>query len=165
VQKREVHLLGVLIRHPDLIYHMDRQLQEDGLTRINNNDFQYSDHQALFQLINNSLQQDHAEPLNHVLNHLIEEMIPIVDDILAQTEKFDPLGPKVLEDILRALLELRYTDCRRQLDHLRYLQLTAQEQGNLKAEEYQQAMAQYSMLRLRLDRARNRYSNHAMSAP
>ncbi len=164
VQIREVHLLGMLIRHPDLIYHMDRQLQEDGLSRINDKDFQHSDHQALFQLIKNSLQQDRAEPLNHVLNHLIEEMIPIVDDILAQTEKFDLDDPHVLEDILRALIVLRDTDLSRQIDHLRYLQQTAQEQGNLKAEEYQQVMAQYITLLGRLHRARNRYSNHAMSA-
>jgi hypothetical protein len=48
---------------------------------------------------------------------------------------------------------------------LRYLQQTAQEQGNLKAEEYQQVMAQYIMLLGRLHRAKNRYSNHAMSSP
>ncbi|MBG7609279.1 MAG: DNA primase, partial [Anaerolineae bacterium] len=106
VQTREVHILGVLIRHPDLIYHMDRQLQEDGLSRISENDFQHSDHQALFQLIKNSLEQDHAEPLNDVLNHLIEEMIPFVDNILAKTEKIDAHAPNVLEDILRALILL-----------------------------------------------------------
>jgi DNA primase len=164
VQTREVHILGVLIRHPDLIYHMDRQLQEDGLNRISEKDFQHSDHQALFQLINNSLDQDHAEPLNHVLNHLIDEMIPFVDDILAKTEKIDPQGQNVLEDILRALILLRDTDLSRQIDHLRYLQQAAQEEGNLKAEEYQQIMTQYITLLGRLHRARNRYTHHAMSA-
>ncbi|MEN8173754.1 MAG: toprim domain-containing protein, partial [Chloroflexota bacterium] len=164
VQTREVHLLGVLIRHPDLIYHMDRQLQEDGLNRLTEKDFQRSDHQTLFQLIKDSLGQDQAEPLNYVLNHLFEEMHPLVDDILAQTEKIDSQGQHVLEDILRALILLRDKEISLQIDHLRYLQQTAQEQGNLKAEEYQQAMAGYITLLGRLHRAKNRYTNHAVNA-
>jgi len=164
IQNREVHLLGMLIRHPDLIYHMDRQLQEDGLNLLTAKDFQRSDHQTLFQIIRSSLQQDHADPLNYVLNHLLEEMHPLVDDILAQTEKLDPHGRHILEDLLRALILLRDKDLSRQIDHLRYLQQTAQEQGNLKADEYQQAMARYITLLGRLHRAKNRYTNHAVSA-
>jgi len=164
IQKREVHLLGMLVRHPDLIYHMDRQLQEDGLNRLTEKDFQRSDHQVLFQLIKSSLQQDHAEPLNFVLNNLLEEMHPLVDDILVKTEGTDPHGQHILEDILRALILLRDKDLSRQIDHLRYLQQTAQEGGNLKAEEYQQAMADYITLLGRLHRAKNRYTNHAVSA-
>ncbi len=163
IYSREVHLLGILLRRPDLIYHIDRQLQEDGLTRVSRHDFQHTDHQELFRLVQDSLHQGDSEPLHFVLNHLPEAMMSLADDILARTEKIDPFGKDVLEDILRALLRLRTRGLNQQLDHLRYLQETAQEQGDIKAEEFQKSMAQYVTLLGRLHRAQNRYTNHSLT--
>jgi len=163
IHTREVHLLGVLLRRPDLIYHIDRQLQEDGLNRINKQDFQHTDHQVLFRLVQDSLHQGDSEPLHFVLNHLPETMMPLADIILARTEKIDPQAKDVLEDLLRALLLLRSTGVSQQLDHLRYLQETAQEQGDIKAKEYSNAMVQYVTLLSRLHRAQNRFSNHSLT--
>jgi len=153
----------VLLRRPDLIYHIDRQLQEDGLNRIYHQDFQHTDHQVLFRLVQDSLHQDESEPLHFVLNHLPDAMMNLTDDILARTEKIDPFGKEVLEDLLRALLRLRTKGLNQQLDHLRYLQETAQEQGDIKAKEYQKSMAQYVTLLGRLHRAQNRYTNHSLT--
>ena len=163
IYAREVHLLGILLRRPDLIYHIDRQLQEDGLTRVSRHDFQHTDHQVLFRLVQDSLHQGDSEPLHFVLNHLPEAMMSLADDILAHTEKTDPFGKDILEDILRALLRLRTRGLNQQLDHLRYLQETAQEQGDIKAEEFQKSMAQYVTLLGRLHRAQNRYTNHSLT--
>ncbi|MEW6404516.1 MAG: DNA primase [Chloroflexota bacterium] len=163
IPTREVHLLGVLLRRPDLIYHIDRQLQEDGLNRINHQDFQHTDHQVLFRLIQDSLHQGDSEPLHFILNHLPEAMMPLADAILARTEKIDPFGKDVLEDVLRALLLLRSTGVSQQLDHLRYLQETAQEQGDIRAMEFSNAMVQYTALLSRLHRARNRHTNHSLT--
>ena len=163
ISTREIHLLGVLLRRPDLIYHIDRQLQEDGLNRINNQDFQHTDHQVLFRLVQDSLHQGESEPLHFVLNHLPEAMMSLADIILARTEKIDPQGKDVLEDLLRALLRLRATGVSQQLDHLRYLQETAQEQGDIRAKEFSNAMVQYVTLLSRLHRARNRYTNHSLT--
>jgi DNA primase len=163
IHRREVHLLGVLLRRPDLIYHIDRQLGEDGLNRINKGDYQYTDHQELFKLVQDSLHQGESEPLHFILNHLPESMMPLADMILASTEKTDPQGKDVLEDLLRALLLLRSTGVSQQLDHLRYLQETAQEQGDIKAKEYSDTMLQYVTLLSRLHRAQNRFSNHSLT--
>jgi len=163
IYSREVHLLGILLRRPDLIYHIDRQLQEDGLNRIYHQDFQHTDHQVLFRLVQDSLHQGESEPLHFILNHLPETMMNLADDILARTEKIDPFGKDILEDLLRALLRLRTRGLNQQLDHLRYLQETAQEQGDIKAEEFQKSMAQYVTLLGRLHRAQNRYTNHSLT--
>ncbi len=163
IYAREVHLLGVLLRRPDLIYHIDRQLQEDGLNRIHHQDFQHTDHQVLFRLVQDSLHQGDTEPLHFVLNHLPEAVMNLTDNILARTEKIDPFGKDVLEDLLRALLRLRTKGLNQQLDHLRYLQETAQEQGDIKAKEYQKSMAKYVTLLGRLHRAQNRYTNHSLT--
>lgn len=163
ISAREIHLLGVLLRRPDLIDHIDRQLQEDGLVRINNQDFQQSDHQLLFRLVKDSLRQVENEPLNFVLNHLPEAIVPLADTILEKTEKVNIQDLNILEDILRALLQIRSKGINQQLTHLRILQEAAQEQGDIKAEEYQNTMTKYVVMLGRLHRAQNRYSNHSLN--
>jgi len=163
ISSREVHLLGILLRRPDLIDHIDRQLQEDGLTRISKQDFQQSDHQMMFRLVKDSLRQVDNEPLHFVLNHLPEAIMPLADTILAKTENVNVQDLNVLEDLLRALLQLRSTGISQQLTHLRILQESVQEQGDIKAGEFQNTMTKYAVLLGRLHRAQSRYSNHSLT--
>jgi len=160
--KRENHILGFLIRNPDLIYHINRNLQEDGLPRISEGDFLNTDHQVLLQLLFKSLDQTDIEPLDFVLNHIADPLMKITDDILKQTQDVDSRGNDILNDVLRALLMLRENQISQQLDHLRFLQESAQQDGDLKASEYQDTMLQYVIMRGRLHRARDRYSHHAL---
>jgi DNA primase len=161
--RRETHILGVLIRDPDLIYHINRNLQEDGLPRIGVQDFQNTDHQILLQLLEKSLDQNDIEPLNFVLNHITDPLMTLTDEILKQTQDVDFNGNDILNDILRALLMVREHQISQQLDHLRFLQESAQEDGDLKASEYQDTMMKYVIMRGRLHRARDRYSHHALN--
>ncbi len=160
--KREIHILGVLIRNPDLIYHIDRNLQEDGLPRISEQDFQNTNHQVLLQLLVKSLDQNDIEPLDYVLNHIPDPMMNPTDDILKQTQDIESRGNDILNDVLRALMMLREHQISQQLDHLRFLQEAAQEDGDLKASEYQDTMLKYVIMRGRLHRARDRYSHHVV---
>jgi ABC-type phosphate transport system auxiliary subunit len=149
----------MLLRRPDLIYHMDRYLQEHGLTRIEPQDFQHSDLQVIFGLAYTSLEQGEIEPLNYVLNHLADDMMSLADAILEATQNLDAFTKDVLEDVLRALVQLRTQGINQQLDHLRFLQEAAQEQGDLRSKEYQKVQAQYAMLLGRLHRAQNQFTN------
>ena len=94
-QKRETHILGALIRRPDIIYRIDRFLQEDGLKRINEADFEKKDHQELIKLLIVSLDQNDVEPLDYVLNHLSDPLMELTDEILEQTEDLDPNGDDI----------------------------------------------------------------------
>jgi DNA primase len=161
--KREVHILGALIRSPDLIYRIDRHLQEDGLPRLGEQDFETTDHQILINLLIKSLDQNDIEPLDHVLNHLSDPMMIPTDVILEQTEDINPDGDDLLEDVLRALVMLREHQISQQLDHLRFLLESSQENGDLKAVEYQDTMLKYATLRGRLHKARNRYTHRVLS--
>ena len=44
----EAHCLGILLRRPDLLYQVDRQLQDERLARLTEKDFRHADHQAIF---------------------------------------------------------------------------------------------------------------------
>lgn len=155
----EAHALGVLLRRPDLLYKVDRYLQEEGLSRLSQDDFQHADHQTILSTLRDSINQDMAEPLNYMLNSLSLPMMEVADDLLARTENLDPNEGRVLGDLLRTLLDLRHRYVRQSIEHLQYLMKDAQGQGDLMATQYQQSMVQHISIRHRLDRARGHYSS------
>jgi DNA primase len=155
----EAHLLGVLLRRPDLLYRVDRSLQEKGLTRLSADDFQRADNQTIFGLIQASLDQDDAEPLNHVMNRLDLPLMDMCDDLLGRTEKMDPSDDRVLEDIMRVILDLRRRNLKQNIEHLRFLMEEAQLQGDKFVGEYGQIMVQYTRVQHRLDQAHGQYTN------
>jgi DNA primase len=162
--RRETHILGLLVRSPELIYRIDRGLKEEGLEPFSALDFQHTDHQVIYRQIHQSLQQGESEPLNYVLNHLPEEMMNTADQVLSQTEEIDPQSERVLEDILRLVILARMRNVNQQLDYLRYAQEDLQAQGDLKASQYQSTMSQYAELLGRLHKAQNRYTHRSLSA-
>lgn len=160
--RRESHILGVLVRNPELIYRIDRGFKEEGLEPLSAHDFQHTDHQMIYRLIRQSLEQGESEPLNYVLNHLPEEMMPAVDQILEYTEKIDPENERVLEDVLRTLVSSRLKTANQELDYLRYAQEDLQAEGDLKASPYQSTMGQYQELLGRLHKAHFKYTNRSI---
>jgi DNA primase len=157
----EAYCLSVLLRRPDLVYRVDRTLQENGLSRLMRDDFQSADHQALLQLIEDSLIQDHAEPLLYVLNSLSLPLMELADQLLLKSEKLDPNEARVLEDLIRSILILRQRRLRQQMDHMRYLMEEAQHSGDVRASDYHQTMARYIATKLRLDRAMGETLSHS----
>jgi hypothetical protein len=50
----EAHCLGILIRRPEMVFHVDRALNEEHLSRISRSDFERAEYQAIFELIEES---------------------------------------------------------------------------------------------------------------
>jgi len=160
-QALEAHCLGVWLRRPALIYRVDRALQEAGLVRLAVDDFQRADHRTILRLLLDSLNQDDTEPLDYTLNRLSLPLMDTADGLLANTEKLDPNDERVLEDLLRALLDLRSRNLRENINYLRFLMEEAQEQGDLRASEYARQMVEYSKAINLLDRAKGLYTNRS----
>lgn len=158
----EAHCLSILLRQPDLVYRVDRALQENGLSRLSQDDFYSADHQELLRVIEESLEQDHTEPLIYVLNSLSLPLMELSDNLLQRTEKFDPNEDRVLEDMIRAVLQLRRRRLYQQIDHLRYMMEDAQESREDQVADYQATMQQFISTRGRLDRALGHFSDHAV---
>ncbi len=165
----EAHCLGVLLRHPALLYRVDRKLLEAGLGRLSPEDFQHTDHQAIFGLLQESVDQDIAEPLNYVLSGFSLPMMEIADDLLARTATIygketadrhsDSNEDRILEDLLRGLVELRQRNLRQSLEYLHYLIEDAQDQGDLKAVQYRQSVVNYLKVKKLLDQAIGKPTN------
>lgn len=157
VHRLEAACLGVLLRQPDLLFRLDRFLQEANLGILSNEDFGYTDHQALLQLIRQSLEQDSVDPVEYVAANLPENLRTLWEELSAQSS-FEPLEERLLEELQRRIILLRRLNVSKNLNQLRFLQEDAQQQGDLRAASYAESVLQHTRLLRSLDQAERRLS-------
>ena len=155
----EKHCVGILLREPELIYKVDRALTKDGLDRFGEKDFQNTDFQILVKYIRAALIQSDEEPRDYILKQLPEDFIEIVDELLELTEDLKPKTERVLEDLMRAFLNLRMWQIIKQNDHYRYLQENNHESGDYKSAEFQKNISQNLQEKHKIDIAMQRYTS------
>lgn len=158
----EMHCLGVLLRRPDLLYQVDRQMQEDRLPRLSPEDFIHADHQAILKVFQESVDQDMAEPINFVFNNLSLPLMEMADGLLARTTQLDPSDERVMEDLMRGLLILRQRRLGQALEFHRFSMVEAQERGVSYSPQDGQVVVQLTKVRQNIDRALKRYTSRSM---
>jgi DNA primase len=146
VKNLEEHCISIIIRLPELIYRVDRALQQSGLPRVSAGDFNLTNNQEIFKISLNSLNQDQMEPLYFALDNLPYPLLEYADKILVQTKDLDPYEEYVLADLLRSILRLREYNLNQSNNQLRFLMEDAQEGGTLRTEEYQKAMYENTLV-------------------
>jgi DNA primase len=154
----ETYCLGVLFRKPELLYRLDRKLQEFGLSPLAMNDFEYTDHQLLFRTIRQAVEQDEKDHHLYVINHLPESLEGLSKDLLAQTGKLDPVDEKLLEELLARFIDLRRMVAQASVSQLRFLQEEEQGQGGMNLKQYQSQAVQFTRLLQSLDQAKRQLS-------
>lgn len=162
VRALEAYCLGILLRRPDLIYNLDRALQKAGLSRISTFDFQDASYQSLVTVILNALAQDFSEPLHVILGSVPLSLMEVVDDLLARTEKLDPNESRVLEELLRVVLKIRWANAKQDGDYMRFLMEEAQSQGDTKATDYLTGVQQYTVILKSIDHALRKCNDHSL---
>jgi DNA primase len=151
--RSEAHILGLLIRRPDLLYRLDRGLVEAGLDRLAPEDFGYTDHQVLFRLVRQSLGQDDHDAVDFLRRNLPPSLEPLVDELAAKPGELDPVDDRLIEDLFRAVVKIRRTALTDNITQVRFLQEDAQQAGDLRIASYREMVQQYSMLLRSLDQA------------
>lgn len=154
--KVESYCLGVLFRKPELLYRLDRKLQEFGLSPLAAEDFEYTDHQLLFDVVRLAVEQDEKEHQNYLMSHLSETMKALSQDLLAKTEKLEPADDRLLEELLGRFLDLRRAHAMNSVNQLRFLQEDEQQEGGTNIKIYQEQAIQFTRLLHGLDQAKRR---------
>jgi hypothetical protein len=157
--KVEVHCLGVLYRKPELLYRLDRKLQEFGLSPLAAEDFEYTDHQLLFGILRRAVEQDEKDHRNFLAAHLPEALVPLSQELLAKTEQLDELDDKLLEELVARFLDLRRAHAMTNINQLRFLQEDEQQQGGVNIKQYQEQTLQFTYLLRSLDQAKRKASS------
>ncbi len=151
----EAHILSLLYVRPDLLFRLDRALQEAGLGRMAPEDFGYTDHQVLFRLVRQSLEQDVHDPDQYLRQNLPPALANLADELIAQAGELDPVDDRLLEDMFRGVVKIRHTALNESVNQLRFLQEEAQQSGDndLRAASYRDMVQQHTMLLRSLDQA------------
>ncbi len=151
----EAHILSLLVRRPDLLYRLDRYLQEAALSRMTADDFGYTDHQVLFRLVRQSLEQDVHDADQYLRQNLPSSLESLVDELAAQAADLDPVDDRLLEDLFRGVVKIRHMALNESVNQLRFLQEEAQQSGDqdLRAASYREMVQQHTMLLRSLDQA------------
>jgi DNA primase len=156
--KIEAYCLGNLLKKPELVYRLDRKLEEYGLSPLAVEDFEYTDHQLLFGVLRLAVEQDEKEHQNYLLSHVPEALNSLTTDLLLQIEKMDAYDDKLAEDLLTRFLDLRRTHASANVNQLRFLQEDDVEQGGGNLQMYQEQTMQFTRLLRSLDIAKQKIS-------
>jgi DNA primase len=151
--KGEAHILSLLIRRPDLLYRLDRGLLEAGLGRMASEDFGYTDHQVLFRLVRQSLEQDADDASDYLHQNLPPSLESLAEELAVKPGELDPLDDRLIEDLFRAVVRIRRTALTDNINQLRFLQEDSQVSGDLRSASYREMVQQYSTFLRSLDQA------------
>jgi len=154
----EAHILSLLCLRPDLLYRLDRLLQEAALGRMTPEDFGYTDHQVLFRLVRQSLEQDAHDPDQYLRQNLPSALQNLADELIELVGELDPVDDRLLEDMFRGVVKLRHMALNESVNELRFLQEEAQQSGDndLRAASYREMVQQHTMQLRSLDQAQLR---------
>lgn len=152
VLKTESFFVGIVLRTPELVYQVDRKLEESNLSPLSVDDFEYTDHQLIVQEIRQSLEQVDHDYHAYVMSRLPEALLPLAHDLLEASEQFKQNADALRDDLLRAVKKMRLTRAAEQITQYRYLQEEAGEQGDTRAAEFENEIARLIKLRMYMDR-------------
>ena len=156
--KVEAYIIAVLYKKPELLYRLDRLLEENGLIKLTVQDFEYTDHQMMFGLIREAVEQDKTEHHEFVVESVPASLQGLLQELDLETEKLGRMEEKLLEELLRGVIKLRRVAAGENLNQLRYLQEEAQQVGDLRAASYQDLVLKQTKLLHNLDQANRKMS-------
>jgi len=158
-KKVEEYLISVLFRKPELLYKIDRRLEEGKLAPLAIEDFEYTDYQILFGLIRDAVVQDQIEQHEFVIDTIPEALRELSQRLLGQTENLESQEDKLIEELLRGIKRVRDEAASEMLVQHQFLQQEAQEQGDLNSVTlYQNKVLLLTQLRRTLDQFGHRLS-------
>jgi len=126
IRSVEQHVLSFLARTPELVYKINRYLQEQELDRLTVEDMSFSEHQQVLSVILDSLSQDKKDPDIYVREELGEdiESYSILPMEIRNREENNhrPQEVRELEEAIRLVMVLRREAVNEQISQLRFLQ-------------------------------------------
>jgi DNA primase len=116
----EQFCLGVLLHDPEILYRIDRKLQEIGLDRLRSGDFSGTEHQMILRTLREALAQDEEDPAQYWTTHLDESLRERAELLLQRAEGIDLEQIRVVEEVLSNFMRLRKRNLEGRLTQLRF---------------------------------------------
>jgi DNA primase len=151
--KLEAYCLAALLQSPELLYKADRQLQDLGLPKLALEDFALTEHQLVFRALTTALEQFDSDMLDHLRENLDPALEPRLAALLHEDADAIANDARTPEHLLNGVLRLRKHTLKEWLNELRFLIEAAREQGDPRAEDYQQEVLQQTRALAQVDQA------------
>ena len=103
----ETHILRLLIYRPESLQLINRKLLKAGLERLSSRDMEYSNHQVLLNVIQDSLEQDQLDIREYILDRQPAEIAGFAQELSAAGKLDEGTALKVNEDLYRSVISLR----------------------------------------------------------
>jgi DNA primase len=152
----ETHCLELLLSKPENVYSLDRSLQAANLTRLSRNDFSSAAYQQICELLLQALAQDQLDTQEYVRQKLSEELQEALQQLLhANRFAEEKNEDKILEDLIRSVMNLRLIRVNEALSQLRFLQQEEKEDEEDESDQkdWMKKTLEFTLLRGKLDRA------------
>ena len=148
----EGHCLSVLLQRPGLLSQINEALKENQLEPLQGQDFQDVGCRALFEAWEALLAAKHPAPIEALHAQLPANLQARLEELLTPS-KAELADEQLLRDVIRTLLRLRERNLRNLGQELKFLTLEAQEAGDIRAEQYVEALQTYKETLLRTQQA------------
>lgn len=150
---QERFCLGVLLRKPEVLYRVDRELQTLELDRLSAQDFTGTERQVIFQAIRAALAQDELEPADHWREQLDQPLGEMGEALLREGVRADLEDPRTVDEVVAGFLRLRKGNLAAARAQLQFQLQAAQDGGELQMVDLQREVVRITREWDRLDRA------------
>jgi DNA primase len=152
-QSIEGHCLSLLLDKPELLYPVDRALQTAKLDPLSAADFEYAVHQMIAGLLLDALAQDDMDIPSFLKQNMPAELEEQLTKLTSQKHfEKEKNEDKILDDLIRSIMNLRLIRVNEALNQLRFLQDEETENPQEKQDWLTKTM-EYTLQRGKLDQA------------
>lgn len=153
--------LGMLLRRPELLYRLDRELQALELERVGEEDFAGSDRRVIFRAVRTALDQHELEPAEHWREALDDPLVDLAHSLMERVADLDLDRTKVLDEVSGAFLRLRKRLLSLRTSQVQFQQMAVQERAGeelseepeVDLEQMKEEVYRLAVQRARLERA------------
>ena len=151
VLRIEAFFLGIVLRMPELLYQVDRKLEQNKLSALAVDDFEYTDHQLLFQSIRQSIEQVDQDFHAFAMADLPESLLTLANGLLEESKKYNQQADALRDDLVRAVKKMRLTRVAEQITQYRYLQEEIDVEDKPDKPHYEKEISRLIKLRMYID--------------
>jgi DNA primase len=148
----EGYCLSALLQRPGMLPKVNAALQRSQLEPLGEQDFQDTGYRAVFRAWESLLATEHPASMEMLQAQLPTELHVRLEELYTSDE-IDLDDEQLVRDISLTLLRMRERNLRRLGRELNFLTLEAQEEGDIRAEQYASALHSFTETLLRTQQA------------
>lgn len=149
----ESHCLQLMLRQPDVLYKLDRSLQDRGLPRFDPKEIEDGGLNRLAEIIFNAIHQDQLDEKEYIQSNTPESLQTTAAFLQEKMPIGDPLPEVIPEELFRSIVQLRLLRINERLSQIQFMLADGEAQGEGGFSEDREMLRSINESRRRLDAA------------